>query len=56
MAQAELILDPLETEDELGDLLLAVASLARLRDWDAEGALRQAVRRRIDAIVEVERS
>jgi hypothetical protein len=30
--------------------------LARSRDWDAEGALRQAVRRRIDAIVEVERS
>jgi NTP pyrophosphatase (non-canonical NTP hydrolase) len=56
MAQAEQILDSLETEDELGDLLVAVASLARSRDWDAEAALRQAVRRRIDAIVEVERS
>lgn len=56
MAEAEQILDSLETEDELGDLLLAVASLARSRDWDAEGALRQAVRRRIEAIVEVERS
>ncbi len=56
MEQAEEILDAVETEEELGDVLLAVASLARSRDWDAEGALRQAVRRRIQAIVEVERS
>jgi XTP/dITP diphosphohydrolase len=56
MTQAEEILDSVETEEELGDVLLAVASLARSRDWDAEGALRQAVRRRIEAIVEVERS
>lgn len=56
IAQAEEILDSVETEEGLGDVLLAVASLARSRGWDAEGALRQAVRRRIDAIVEVERS
>lgn len=42
------------TEEELGDLLLAIVSEARSRDWDAESALRQATRRRISAIRAVE--
>jgi XTP/dITP diphosphohydrolase len=48
------LLNSIDSEDALGDLLLAVASLARERDWDAEAALRQSVRRRIAAIREVE--
>jgi len=52
--RAEQLLDSVENEDALGDLLLAVASLARDRDWDAEAALRQAVRRRIAAIRQIE--
>jgi len=53
---AQALLDAIDTEEEFGELLLAMTSLAREREWDAEGALRQAVRRRIQAIVEVERS
>lgn len=52
--QAERILEPVTSEDEFGDLLLALASIARDRGWDAEGALRQAVRRRIDQIRGIE--
>jgi XTP/dITP diphosphohydrolase len=48
------LLNSIDSEDALGDLLLAVASLARERDWDAEAALRQSIRRRIAAIREVE--
>jgi XTP/dITP diphosphohydrolase len=52
--QAERIVESLASEDEFGDLLLALASIARDRGWDGEGALRQAVRRRIDEIRRVE--
>ena len=48
------LLDSIDSEEALGDLLLAVSSIARERDWDAEAALRQAVRRRIAAIRKVE--
>jgi XTP/dITP diphosphohydrolase len=50
MFQAREVLDGVGDEDFLGDLLFAIAALARDRGWDAEGALRQAVRRRIDII------
>lgn len=53
-AQAEHIVESVASEDEFGDLLLALASIARDRGWDGEGALRQAVRRRIDEIRRVE--
>ena len=48
------VLDSVDGEEGLGELLLAVASLARDRGWDAEAALRQAVRRRIVSIREAE--
>ena len=48
------VLDSVDGEEDLGELLLAVASLARNRGWDAEAALRQAVRRRIASIREAE--
>lgn len=48
------VLESVESEEQLGDLLLALAALARERHWDAEGSLRQAVRRRIDQIREAE--
>jgi XTP/dITP diphosphohydrolase len=54
IADAESILSTITTEQELGELLLSLAFGARERDWDAEGALRQAVRRRIDVIRSVE--
>lgn len=38
------------TEDDLGDLLLAIVSLSRARGMDAESALRAATRRRADSI------
>lgn len=53
-ADAESILSRITSEQQLGELLLAMAYGARERDWDAEGALRQAVRRRIEAIRAVE--
>ena len=40
----------IESSDELGDLLLALVAAARERGWDAEGALRDATRRRISEI------
>jgi len=40
----------IESSDELGDLLLALVASARERGWDAEGALRDATRRRIAEI------
>lgn len=51
---AQALLDAIDTEAQLGGLLLALTSVARDKDWDAEGALREAVRRRIAAIREVE--
>jgi XTP/dITP diphosphohydrolase len=53
-ADAESILSRITSEQQLGELLLAMACGARERDWDAEGALRRAVRRRIEAIRAVE--
>lgn len=49
-AQAREYLDSMVSEDQLGDLLLAFVAVGRDRGWDAEGALRQAVRRRIEEI------
>lgn len=53
--EAESIVQSAATEDEFGDLLFALTSIARDRGWDAEGALRQATRRRIDEIRRVEK-
>ena len=44
----------LESEDALGDVLFAITSSAHSRHWDAERALRQAVRRRIEQIRRIE--
>lgn len=49
-ARAHESLDALASEDQLGDLLLAIVAVARDRGWDAEGALRQAVRRRVEDV------
>ena len=43
-------LDGVESAEQLGDLLLAIVSEARECGWDAEGALRDATRRRIAEI------
>jgi XTP/dITP diphosphohydrolase len=51
---AQVLIDAIDSEEEFGDLLLALTSVAREHDWDAEGALRQAVRRRIRSIREAE--
>lgn len=37
-------------EEQLGDLLLALVAIGRDAGWDAEAALRGAVRRRVDAV------
>jgi XTP/dITP diphosphohydrolase len=42
------------TEEELGEVLLAIVALARRRGFDAESALRGATRRRIELIRAVE--
>jgi tetrapyrrole methylase family protein/MazG family protein len=47
--------DPQRREDELGDLLFAVAALARHLDLDAESALRRAARKFRDRFSAVER-
>lgn len=49
-ASAARIIEPIDTEQQLGELLLALASAAQDRGWDAERALRQAVRHRIEQI------
>ena len=54
--QATALVADLSDEQQLGDHLLALVSLARARGWDAEGALRGAVRRRVRAIQELERT
>ena len=43
-------LEGVESAEQLGDLLLAIVSEARECGWDAEGALRDATRRRIAEI------
>lgn len=57
-AGVEVAVPPLETDGDVGDLLLAVVALARSRGEDAEQALRAAVRRWTDAVraAEAERS
>ncbi len=50
MSRARVVLDGVNDEDELGDLLFALSALVRDRGWDAEGALRRAIWRRIDVI------
>lgn len=52
--RAEQLVASLDSEDALGDVLFAITSTARGRDWDAERALRQAIRRRIEQIRLVE--
>ena len=54
--QVTVLVADLSDEQQLGDHLLALVSLARARGWDAEGALRGAVRRRVSVIQELERS
>ena len=49
-ASATRIIEPIETEEQLGELLLALASVAHDRGLDAERALREAVRHRIEQI------
>jgi XTP/dITP diphosphohydrolase len=49
-ARAAVAIDGVGSSDELGDLLLALVAQARERGWDAEGALREATRRRIAEI------
>lgn len=53
---ARVALAGVESEADLGDLLLALTSVARDAGWDTEGALRQALRRRIEQIRRVEGS
>ena len=53
-ATAHQILDGVESEGDLGELLLALVAVSRARGWDAEAALRQAVRDRISLIREIE--
>lgn len=53
-SQAERILESVTSEEAFGDLLLALSSIARDRGWDAEGALRQSIRRRIAQIRGIE--
>ena len=53
-AQAEVIIDQLETNAQFGDLLFELVRVARARGWDAEASLRDAVRSRAQEIREYE--
>ena len=53
---AEAVLAGVGTEKELGVLLMALVSASRERGWDAEAALRAAIRDRVDVIRVVEKS
>ncbi len=48
--RAEALAQSLHSEEELGDLLLELTALARLRGWDGESGLRGAVRRRVSEV------
>lgn len=48
--RAEELASHLHTQEEFGDFLLELTSLARERKWDSEAALRQAVRRRVSEV------
>ena len=50
MPAADAVMEPVTTEAEFGDLLLALVAAGRARGFDAESAARVATRRRIDAI------
>lgn len=54
-AAADTTLRDVQSEEEFGSLLLALVAAARHRDWDAEAALRRAVRTRIATIREGEK-
>ncbi|TEX50803.1 MAG: nucleoside triphosphate pyrophosphohydrolase [Actinomycetales bacterium mxb001] len=47
---ADVVLADLESEEQLGELLLGVVAAARARGWDAEAALRGAARQQRDRI------
>ncbi len=47
-------LDGVDDEEALGDLLLVLVAASRARGWDAEAALREAVRRQAGRIREAE--
>ncbi len=53
---AEEAVADLATEEDLGALLLGLVAVSRERGWDAEAALRQAIRDRIEVIKAVEKS
>lgn len=54
--QVSALVADLSDEQQLGEHLLGLVSLARARGWDAEGALRAAIRHRVNAIQELEKS
>jgi len=51
---AEALMESITSQSQLGDLLLALVAAGRQRGWDAESALRNAVRERAGQIREVE--
>jgi len=53
-SRAEELASHLHTQEEFGDFLLELTSLARDRQWDGEAALRQAVRRRVSQVRSLE--
>ncbi|MFA7324259.1 MAG: MazG family protein [Candidatus Nanopelagicales bacterium] len=53
-SRAEEVAGHLNTEEALGDLLLELTSISRERNWDAEAALRGAVRRRVAEVRKLE--
>jgi XTP/dITP diphosphohydrolase len=55
-ASAHAAIQELGSEADLGELLFALVAAARDRGWDAEAALRQAVRDHVDVIRAVEAS
>lgn len=52
--RAAAIVADVSDQEQLGDLLFELVRIARSQGWDAEGSLRAAVRRRIEAIKEYE--
>jgi len=50
------IVDRLQDQEELGDLLFALVAASRARGWDAETALRGAIRNQIARIREAEQA
>jgi XTP/dITP diphosphohydrolase len=55
-ASAHAALQELGSEEDFGELLLALVAAARDRGWDAEASLRQAVRDHVEVIRAVEKS